>query len=122
MRFLKSFKYALQGIKHCFVSEKNFRMLLVIAAITFFLGIVFRISASEWLAVLFCSALVLSLEMINTAIEKLSNIVTESIHPVIKQVKDIAAGAVCLVSILSFIIGCIIFLPKIALVIKYFIK
>jgi diacylglycerol kinase len=60
--------------------------------------------------------------MINTAIEKLSNIVTESIHPVIKQVKDITAGAVCLVSILSFIIGCIIFLPKIALVIKYFIK
>lgn len=122
MRFLKSFKYALRGIKHCSVSEKNFRMQLVIAAITFFFGIALRISTAEWLAILFCSALVLGLEMVNTTIEKLSDIITKSTHLAIKQVKDIAAGAVCLVSIISFITGCIIFLPKIKLIIKYFSK
>ena len=58
----------------------------------------------------------------NTTIEKLSDTITKSIHPVLKQVKDIAAGAVCLVSIISFIIGCIIFLPKIQSLIKYFTK
>jgi diacylglycerol kinase len=65
---------------------------------------------------------VLALEIINTAIEKLSDIVNASIHPVIKQVKDLSAGAVLLASIMSFIIGCIIFLPKINLVIKYILK
>ena len=122
MRLVKSFKYALQGIKHCSVSEKNFRIQLAIAAIAFFFGIVFTITTVEWLAILFCSALVLGLEMVNTTIEKLSDTITKSIHPVLKQVKDIAAGAVCLVSIISFITGCIIFLPKIQSLIKYFTK
>ena len=122
MQFFKSLKYALQGIKHCSVSERNFRIQLVIAAITFVCGMILRISATEWLAILFCSALVLGLEMVNTTIEKLSDTITKSIHPVIKQVKDIAAGAVCLVSIISLIIGCIIFLPKIQSIIQPFIK
>jgi diacylglycerol kinase len=122
MRFLKSFKYALQGIKHCSVYEKNFRIQLVIGAITFLFGIGLKISPTEWLAILFCSALVLGLEMVNTTIEKLSDSITKSIDPVIKQVKDIAAGAVCLVSVISFIIGCIIFLPKIQSYFKYFAK
>jgi diacylglycerol kinase len=122
MRFLKSFRYACQGIKYCFNSEKNFRIESVIALIAFLSGMICRISATEWLAVLFCAALVLGFEMVNTSIEKLSDIVTKSIHPVIKQVKDIAAGAVCLVSVISFIIGCIIFLPKIQSFIKCFIK
>jgi diacylglycerol kinase len=122
MRFLKSFSYAWQGIKYCFNSEKNFRIQLAIASITFLSGMVCRIKTNEWLVILFCSALVLGLEIINTAIEKLANIFTVSIHPVIKLVKDIAAGAVLLVSIISFTIGCIIFLPKVELFIKYLFK
>ncbi len=114
MKFLNSFKYAIQGIKHCSIFERNFRIQLVIALLAIVSGIFFKISTVEWLAILFCSSLVLSLEMVNTTIEKLSNVVTEKIHPVIKQVKDIAAGAVFLVSIMSFIIGSIIFLPKIS--------
>ena len=118
MRFLKSVIYAWQGIKYCFNSEKNFQIQLIVTLITLLAGILFKINAGEWIAVLICIALVLGLEMVNSAIEKLSNIVTESIHPVIKQVKDIAAGAVFLVSIISFITGCIIFIPKIDLIIK----
>ena len=114
-RLIKSFGYAWQGLKYCFCFEKNFRAQLCVAIITFVIGFCFEISSHEWLTILFCSALVLSLEMINTTIEKLSNEISQSINPVIKQVKDIAAGAVFLSSMVSFIIGMIIFLPKIKL-------
>jgi diacylglycerol kinase len=119
MRLINSFKYALQGIKYCLLFEKNFRIQLALAGIVFLLAVIFRISSAEWLAILFCSALVLALEMVNTTIEKLSNVVTGSIHPVIKEVKDIAAGAVCIASVVSFITGCIIFIPKIQSFIKH---
>ena len=115
MRLLKSFGYALQGVKYCLCYEKNFRVQLCVATITFIGGLYFRISSHEWLTILFCSTLVLSLEMINTTIEKLSNEISQSFNSVIKQVKDIAAGAVLLSSIISFIVGMIIFLPKIKL-------
>jgi diacylglycerol kinase len=122
MRFLKSISYAWQGIKYCFRSEKNFRIELIVAAIALVFASIFKIGTNEWLAILFCSAMVLGLEIINTAIEKLSNVVSTSIHPVIKVVKDMAAGAVFLVSIISLVVACIIFLPKIEFYIKYLFK
>lgn len=122
MRFIKSLSYAWQGIKYCFRSEKNFRIQLIIALIAFVFAIVLKVGTNEWLAILFCSALVLSLEIINTAIEKLSNVVSTSIHPDIKVIKDMAAGAVFLVSIISLIIGCIIFFSKIDPFIKHIFK
>ncbi len=122
MRFLKSVGYGLQGLKSCFHSEKNFRIQLSIASITFFAGVVCGIKPHEWLAILFCTALVLGLEIINTAIEKLSDVFTTSNHPLIKQVKDIAASAVLVVSIISLIIGCIIFIPRIIIIIKNYYK
>ena len=66
--------------------------------------------------------MVLSLEIVNTAIERLSNVVSTSIHPVIKVVKDMAAGAVFLVSMISLIVAGIIFLPKIEFYIKYLFR
>ena len=122
MRFLKSIGCAWQGIKYCFQSEKNFRVELIITTIVFIFSIALRIKVNEWLAILFCCALVLSLEIINTAIERLSNVVSASVHPVIKLVKDTAAGTVLLVSIISLITAGIIFLPKIELFIKYIFK
>lgn len=122
MRFLKSFDYAWQGIKYCFSFEKNFRIQLLISIITFLLAFICRIKPGEWLAILLCTGLVLALEIVNTAIEKLSNAFTTSVHPLIKQVKDIAAGGVLLASFISLITGCIIFFPKIILIIKSLYK
>ncbi len=65
------------------------------------------------MAVLLCSGSVLCLEMLNSALEKLADIVEPAFHPQIKIVKDVAAGAVLLASIMSAIIGTIIFLPEI---------
>jgi len=55
---------------------------------------------------------VLALELVNTAVERVVDLVTKEFHPLAKQAKDIAAGAVLLYAILSVVIGCIIFLPK----------
>jgi undecaprenol kinase len=112
---IKSFLYAWQGIKYCLNHEKNLRLEFFIAIIISSAGFYFHLSPQEWITVLLCQALVLSLEMMNTSIEKLSNMITQEIHPVIKQIKDMAAGAVLLSSIVSCIIGLIIFIPKIKL-------
>ncbi len=120
MKLLKSFYYAFNGIKICFASEINFKIHLAAAITAVALGFVLNISLFEWVAIIFCIALVASIEMINTAIEKLCNVVYEGINPKIKMVKDIAAGAVLLTAIGSLIIGCIIFVPKIIDLLKHF--
>ena len=75
-------------------------------------GFYFKIAAAEWgLIVVFISA-VIAMELINTAIEKLCNHVTAEQHPVIKKVKDIAAAAVLVTAVGSFVVALIIFLPK----------
>ena len=118
-RIIRSGRYAWNGIKYCCCNEKNFRVQFLIAGIIFSSGFYFRISSNDWILILFCSSFVLSLEMINTAIDKLSDRVSQEIDPVIKQVKDIAAGAVLVSSAISLIGGILIFLPKIkSLVIK----
>ena len=62
--------------------------------------------------------MVLSLEMINTAIERICNIVHKEPHPGIKIIKDLAAGAVLLAAFVAAICGTIIFLPKIIIYLK----
>lgn len=120
MKILKSFAAAFNGIRCCFISETNFKIHVIFAVVTIALGFLLAISATEWLALIFCIAFVITMEMLNTALEKLCDIIHAAIHPVIKKVKDIAAGAVLLSAIASFIIGGIIFLPKIIVFIKTF--
>jgi len=122
MRFLKSCNYALQGIWHCLLRERNFKIQSTIALVIFLSGIFFQIKIYEWLAILFCAALVLSLELINTAIERLADIVCPTIHPAIRKVKDVAAGAVFFAASASCISGLIIFLPKIEHLLKNILK
>lgn len=112
-RLIKSFAFACAGLKSSFISEPNFRIHLASAVTVFVLGLLFKISPAEWLAAGFCIALVLTMEMMNTAIEKLCDVVQEGFHPGIKKVKDIAAGAVLLSAFFSIITGAVIFIPKI---------
>ncbi len=118
MKLLRSFGYALAGIRSCFGSEPNFRIHSVATVVVLILSIVCNISTNEWIAVCFCIAFVVSMEMLNTAIEKLCDVVHKEIHPGIKKVKDIAAGAVLVSALFSLITGSLIFLPKIINLIK----
>ena len=112
MKSLLSFRYAFTGIFSCFKAERNFIIHICFTAIAIFLAAFFNISLLEWVALLFCVALVLVAEMINTAIERICNFVHPGIHPEIKIIKDIAAGAVLIAACIAFISGGIIFLPK----------
>jgi diacylglycerol kinase len=88
------------------------------AIVALIFSLLFKISATEWIAVCFCIAFVITIEMMNTAIEKLCDVVYKEKHPVIKQVKDIAAGAVLISAFFSIITAAIIFLPKIVMHLK----
>lgn len=120
MKTLKSFGFAWNGLKHSFKTQTNFKIQLVAALATIGLAFALRISNTEWLVVLLCIAIVLFAELVNTAIEKLCDVVEPEIHPGIKLIKDISAGAVLLTTIICFIAGLLIFLPKIIVVIKSF--
>jgi len=118
MKLIHSCCYAIAGIKYCFKSELNFRVHLFATVLVSVVGFICNISAAEWIAVGFCIVLVLAMEMINTAIEKLCDVVHKERHPEIKIVKDISAGAVLLAASFSLITATIIFLPKIIMYFK----
>jgi diacylglycerol kinase len=118
MKLMRSFAFAFNGLKICFSSETNFKIHFLLGIVAVSLGIGFHISAVEWIAVLFCITLVMTLEMMNTAVERLCNVVHKEFHPAIKHIKDIAAGAVFISALFSLMTGLIIFVPKIVLYLK----
>ena len=112
-RFFKGFHYAWQGILYGVKKEANFKFHLSAAIIVCIAAFSFSINKIEWLFVLTAIGGMLALELINTAIEKVVDLVTEEFHPLAKAAKDAAAGAVLVYAIFSAIVGLIIFLPKI---------
>ncbi len=106
-----SFKYALKGIRAALWAEHNFRIHSVATLVVIALGLYFKVSHQDWLWLILAIALVLITEMINTAIERLVDLVEPNHHPIAGKVKDIAAGAVLIAAITSVIIGVTIFWP-----------
>jgi diacylglycerol kinase len=112
-KFLNSADFALQGIRRFFSNERNGQIQAVFGLAAILLGFILSITAFQWLLVLFCIGLVISLEMINSAIEKFCDLVTNDYHPGIKIIKDVAAGSVLVASLFSLITGLVIFIPAI---------
>jgi len=110
-RSITSFKYAYQGIKTAFFEEPNLKVHILLASLALVMGVLFGISKMEWLAVFLTIGVVVSVELTNTAIEEVVNSFTDQVHPAAKKAKDVAAGAVLVVSVLAVIIGSIVFLP-----------
>ena len=108
-----SFKYAFEGIEEAWKTEQNLKIHFVIMALVIIAGFIFKISVMEWIVCLLLFAIVISLELINTAIETTVDIAMPEINEKAKYAKDIAAGAVLFSAMISVIIGLIIFLPKI---------
>jgi diacylglycerol kinase len=80
--------------------------------IAILLGILLKISLTEWMMVILVIGLVITLEIVNSAIESLADYVSPGKHDLIKKVKDLSAGGVLVSAISAVIIGLIIFLPK----------
>jgi diacylglycerol kinase len=110
----EAFGHAFNGIAIFFRHDRNGRIHLAAAVLVVLAGWWLNVSATEWCILLLCNAVVISLEMLNYAMESLCNLVHSSFHPLVKAVKDVAAAAVLWSAILSAVIGFIIFIPKIS--------
>ncbi len=111
---IKRFRDAFNGIGILIRSERNFQIHLVAFLLVISTGFYFDIRLKEFGAILFVSAMVFSLEAINTAIEKLCDEVTEERKESIRVIKDISAGAVLIAAIFALAIGVLIFFPYVS--------
>ncbi|MGE5704984.1 MAG: diacylglycerol kinase family protein [Clostridia bacterium] len=111
MRFLRSVRYAWEGICYAIATQRNMRIHLAFVAVVPAAAWWLDISVGELLIVLLFIALVVALELVNTAIESVVDLVTLERHPLAKVAKDTAAGAVLVAAFVSVIAGLIIFGP-----------
>lgn len=111
--FLESLLNALNGIKFAILSEKNMRFHLFFSVIILFFSFYFKLSVIEWSIVLFLIFLVIICELLNTILEKIMDFLSIEYDARIKNIKDMAAAVVLMVSVLAVIVGCMIFIPKI---------
>lgn len=111
--FLDSFRYAFEGVLTVFQEEKNMRSHVLSTIGIIFISLFLSLTTREWLWVLLVCFLVLVMEIWNTVVENLVDLVSPDYHPLAKKVKDMAAAAVLFTSFFSMVIGSIILLPKI---------
>jgi diacylglycerol kinase (ATP) len=110
---LRSFKYAWKGICACVGKEQNLDFHLLVMVLVIIAGFYFGITRMEWVAVVLCFGLVISAELFNSAVERLTNLAHPDYSELAGKVKDIAAGAVLVTAIAAAAVGLIIFVPYI---------
>ncbi len=109
MSFLKSFFYAFRGIVNCVCDERNMRVHIVIAIYVLYFSHFYDLSITKLALLIAVIALVLALELVNTAIERACDAFTKEKSPLIKFAKDVAAGAVLVSAVASVCIGVLMF-------------
>lgn len=114
----KSFDYALTGIKTAFKQEPNFQTHVVIAVIIVVIAFFLGLTKFEWLMLFYAIFFVLVLELLNTSLEAIVNLVSPDIHPKAKIAKDVSASAVFLAALQAVIIGAVILTEKILLLLQ----
>lgn len=111
--FKGSVKNCLDGISYVTKSEKNFKREIAFGIIALILSYILKIDKIEFIIILTMICLVLTTEIINTAIERAVDLVTKEYHELARIAKDVSAGSVLVTSTFALIIGIIIFMPKI---------
>ena len=112
-KYFSSFAYAISGISYAFRSQFNMRVHIVAALMVIAASFILRISPVEWCVVLLCIGSVIAAELINTSLEVSIDLISPQRNKKAGQAKDLAAAGVFIVSIVSSIIGLIVFVPKI---------
>jgi diacylglycerol kinase len=107
--FFRSFVYAWNGIRASVRGQRNLKVQSSIALIIIAAGFYFDITMTEWCLIALAIGLVIGLEMMNSAVENLVDLVTLERKPLAGKVKDVAAGAVLFASVIATIMGAIIF-------------
>lgn len=111
---LKSFKYAFAGAYKLVTTEHSIMVQFSLGIIMTVAGFYFNISKTDWLFQTFAIGLVLSIEGVNTAVEKVADFIHPEFHEKIGFIKDIAAGAVFFAASTAIIVGCTIYYPIIS--------
>lgn len=110
-RFRKSFGYARQGLRHALAMENSFRIHVAVAIVV--IGVMFglgirRIDAA---VLIFLISSILTLELVNTVVERFVDILEPRVHPYAGQIKDLMAAGVLITSVAAIVIGAIIIWP-----------
>lgn len=111
-KFLKSFTYAFDGLAYAFKTQLSFQVEVVAAIVVILAGSYFQLSKDEWLWISVAIALVLILELLNTAIEVLVDLVSPQIHPKAGAIKDVASASVLVASGFAVVVALFVFIPK----------
>ena len=112
-KFLNSFTYPIKGLRYAYKNEQNLAFDVGMALVVVIFGFLFKVNKYEWAILVLTIGLVISCELINTAIEAVVDLVTEEYHPQAKVAKDTSAAAVLVFAIVAIIVGLIIIVPKI---------
>ncbi len=109
-QLLFSFTCALRGMRRALQSERNLRIHLLAAGVVCALAGLSGVEPWAWAALILCSALVVGAELFNTAIEVLADRVESKKNALIRDAKDVAAGAVLCCAIGAVVVACVVFL------------
>ena len=113
-RYLKSFKFSFEGMRYAFYHEQNLIVMFFVAIIAIILGLVLKVNYVETLVIILLIGIVMSLEMINTAIEAVVDLHDGNKKSKLGKVaQDSASGAVAFMSVIALLVGLMIFIPKI---------
>jgi diacylglycerol kinase (ATP) len=112
-RLIKSFEHAFEGLEHAYNRDQNLRIHFIIAIVVVITSILFKVNPFEMGILGIMILLVMVTEMINTAIERMVDLITKEHREDAKIAKDVAAGMVFLTAAGSLIVGFLIFLPHI---------
>jgi diacylglycerol kinase (ATP) len=114
-KLINSFGFAIKGIRYAFATQQNFRIHVVAAILAVATGYLLRLNTDEWQWIILCIMLVLVAELLNTAIEALTDLASPGYNKLAGHVKDISAAAVLIVALFALVTGTIIFVPKLLL-------
>lgn len=108
-RLLRSFSYAAEGVRFCIARERNLRIHLTAAGYAVWLGWMLRLGQVQFAILFLTVGVVISLELVNSAIESVVDLVSPDFHPLAKAAKDIAAGAVLVSAFAAVLVGIALF-------------
>lgn len=112
-RLLKSFTYALRGLFKVFREEQNLRVQTLAGILALVLAWSFGLTRLEWLILIIVICLVILMEVVNSAVERITDVLKPRINNYVKEIKDIMAAAVMLAAMVAVITGLILFIPHI---------
>lgn len=107
--FRRSFLFAIQGFRSALMQERNIKVMLGGALLALAMGAILRIDVMSWCIILVCCGVVISAELVNTAIETVVDLVSPEFHPLAGRAKDIAAAAVWVLCVVVAIVGACVF-------------